>query len=67
MTGQLLESAEADIAYVKQSFLPMDESSRALVQRRILPQALPFGRVLHKGPDGVADAGDRGVEAGRQH
>lgn len=49
MTGQLPESAESDIAYVKQSFLPMDESSRALVQRRILPQAtyvLPDGTAM---------------------
>ncbi len=46
MSARLPESADRDIAYVKASFQPMDESSRPFVERGILPQAtyvLPDG------------------------
>lgn len=49
MSARLPESAERDIAYVKESFRPMDESSRSLVERGILPQAtyvLPDGTAM---------------------
>lgn len=49
MSARLPESAEQDIAYVKESFRPMDESSRPLVERGILPQAtyvLPDGTAM---------------------
>jgi hypothetical protein len=49
MTAQLPESAQEDIAYVKRWFLPMDEPSRALVERGILPRAtyvLPDGTAI---------------------
>ncbi len=49
MSARLPESAQRDIAYVKESFRPMDESSRAFVERGILPQAtyvLPDGTAM---------------------
>lgn len=49
MTTRLPESAEKDIAYVKESFFPMDESSRPFVERGVLPQAtyvLPDGTAM---------------------
>jgi hypothetical protein len=49
VTARLPESAEQDIAYVKESFLPMDESTRPLVERGVLPQAtyvLPDGTAM---------------------
>jgi Family of unknown function (DUF6058) len=49
VTGRLPDSAERDIAYVKESFRPMDESSRSLVERGILPEAtyvLPDGTAM---------------------
>lgn len=49
MTARLPESAEHDIAYVKESFQPMDDCTRPLVDRGILPQAtyvLPDGTAM---------------------
>ena len=49
MSARLPESAQRDIAYVKESFRPMDESSRVFVERGILPQAtyvLPDGTAM---------------------
>jgi Family of unknown function (DUF6058) len=49
VSARLPESAERDIAYVKKSFRPMDDSSRPFVERGILPQAtyvLPDGTAM---------------------
>lgn len=46
MTVELPQSAEADIAYVKEGFHPMDDATRDLVERGVLPRAtyvLPDG------------------------
>jgi Family of unknown function (DUF6058) len=46
VTPRLPESAERDIAYVKESFVALDDSTRPYVERGILPQAtyvLPDG------------------------
>lgn len=49
MTARLPDSAERDIAYVKESFVAMDDSTRPYVERGILPQAtyvLPDGTAM---------------------
>jgi Family of unknown function (DUF6058) len=49
VTTRLLKSAEQDVAYVKRSFVALDESSRPLVERGVLPQAtyvLPDGTAM---------------------
>ena len=46
MTARLPESAERDIAYVRESFVAMDEATRPYVERGVLPQptyVLPDG------------------------
>jgi hypothetical protein len=49
VTTRLAKSAEQDVAYVKESFVALDESARPLVERGILPQAtyvLPDGTAM---------------------